>query len=379
MSLMLLFTGLSLGAEEGIPDGLRVSLVSDQSTYFLGENILLHYRIDNAGETPLKFFVGGDYFIGRSGRLKVSANMVDGGAVADPSAVSKNSGRAGGGAMHYGELAPGASWYESVWVIRYCRFDQPGKFTIRAFHDLGFGKPSERDAREVSVSIELLAPTEAQAEAILTAEEKLPLHYGNSWGKKGVARLDYDCIRWQTFLKPLAFRAQNGNLKAVDGIASIRNLDATRELVRLLVHQNPAVATSAADHLEWRLPLTEKEFQGPWGGRLRVRSVQDAWNDSLVPEVRDYALKLLASRQRESLLAAARLLQRVGTPSEVAALIESIEFAMAQKTPEYAQEISYPTCSDRATARCRPSFCPMASPCRNECRCGGGSQRRSRI
>ena len=38
-----------------VPAGLEVSLVADKTNFFLGENILLHYRIHNASSNTLKF------------------------------------------------------------------------------------------------------------------------------------------------------------------------------------------------------------------------------------------------------------------------------------------------------------------------------------
>ena len=167
--------------------------------------------------------------------------------------------------MPNSEIKPGEDWFEKVWVIEYCRFDAPGTYTIHAFHDLGFGEKAASDPRETSCIIQLRAPGEAEAEAILVAAENATPDYGPTWGKEGEARLDYHCIRWPTFLKPLQKRAQAANDKALEGIASIHTLDATRALVQLLELTNTAFTAKAAQALEVRLPHPDSDFNGPWG------------------------------------------------------------------------------------------------------------------
>lgn len=324
----------------GMPDGLRISLLSDKTRYYLGENILLHYRVENAGETPFQISVGGDYRGGtRADRFKVTASSADGRTVADPTPGMRNM---GGGLMPGGEIKPGGEWFEKVWVIEYCRFDEPGTYTVRVFHDLGFGKPRDKDPREVSLSIELLAPTEEQAAAILNEADQAKPDPGTTWGKKGEARLDYHCIRWPTFLKPLVERARNGSLDAVEGIASIRTLDATRALASLLEGANADIAAKAAAFLEWRLPHDPKDFEGPWGERRKQDFVSNAWDENLIPGVRDYCARLLAGTNRDNLMMAASLLKRVGSAREVALLLSALDSGLSQTSPEFLADIHYP-------------------------------------
>ena len=227
----------AMGQPGHSPAGLEVSLVADRTNHFLGENILLHYRIHNASTNSFKISVGGDYRGStRADRFTVTAYSTDGKPVADPTPWMRNF---GGGLMPGGEIKPGEDWFEKVWVIEYCRFDAPGTYTIHAFHDLGFGEKTASDPRETSCTIQLRAPSEAEAEAILVEAENAKPDDGSTWGKKGEARLDYRCIRWPRFLQPLQKRAQSGNDNALEGIASIRTADATRALVKLLEHTNP--------------------------------------------------------------------------------------------------------------------------------------------
>lgn len=324
-----------------MPDGIKISLESEKTNYFLGENILLYYRINNAGSNTFKIAVGGDYRGStRADRFKVTATNDDGKPVADPTPAMRNF---GGGLVPNSEIKPGSDWFEKVFVIEYCRFDEPGTYTIHAFHDLGFGKKRDADPREVSMTINLQAPTEERARAILIEEETAKPYNGNTWGQKGEARLDYHCIRWPTFLQPLIERAQNGRAEAVEGIASIRTLEATRALINLLSHTNFAIAQQASTFLEWRLPHSTNEFQGPWGEMRKQYYLENVWDKKLAAPLLDFALQLLARTNHNDFILATKFLGRVGTQHEVPALMKALEFAVTQTNVEFAKDIHYPS------------------------------------
>jgi hypothetical protein len=359
MKAILLFAalnvaGLCLGAETNapfpnhwmqgkpgkMPAGLVVSLVSDRSNFFLGENILLHYRIHNASTNSFKISVGGDYRGStRADRFQVTAISADGIPVADPTPFMRNF---GGGLMPNSDIKPGEDWFEKVWVIEYCRFDAPGSYTIHAFHDLGFGENIVADPRETSCMIQLRAPSEAEAEAILVEAETAKPDYGSTWGKKGEARLDYHCIRWPTFLEPLQKRAQMGNTDALEGIAGIRTLDATRALVQLLEHTNTVFAAKAAQQLEVRLPHPDSDFNGPWGKERRQFIIESAWDESLSQPVRECCVRLLLQKERGDILTATSVLRLIGTTNELPALKRALAFAVVQTNAEYLADVHYP-------------------------------------
>jgi hypothetical protein len=331
----------SNSGQNEIPGGIKISLESNKTNYFLGENVLLYYRIDNAGSNTFKISVGGDYRGStRADRFKVTATSTDGKPVIDPTPVMRNF---GGGLMPNSEIKPGGDWFENVHVIEYCRFDEPGSYTIHVFHDLGFGKMRETDLREVSITINLQAPTEEQARTILVEDETAKPYHGNTWGQKGESRLDYHCIRWPTFLQPLIERAQNGRQDAVEGIASIRTLEATRALANLLGHTNFAIAQQSATLLEWRTPHSTNEFQGPWGEMRKQYYIENVWDKKFAAPLLDFSLQLLARKNHNDFILATKFLGRVGTQHEVPALMKALEFAVKQTNAEFLADIHYPS------------------------------------
>jgi hypothetical protein len=69
----------------GVPEGARVSLQFDEPRYYLGENFLGHFIVENVGTKPFSISVGGDYRgAARATRFKVSAVDADGKPVVDP-------------------------------------------------------------------------------------------------------------------------------------------------------------------------------------------------------------------------------------------------------------------------------------------------------
>jgi len=94
-----------------IPSGSKISLVLDRTEFFLGENILLHYGIENTGGPAFAVEVGGDYRGGtRANRFKITARSATGQLVGDPAPVQWNM----GGLSPNTSLTNGAQWFEQV-------------------------------------------------------------------------------------------------------------------------------------------------------------------------------------------------------------------------------------------------------------------------
>src|SRR5258706_8212392 len=130
------FAGELTSALPTVPTNAVITLQFDKTEFLIGENIFASYVISNRGGEPFRVDVGGDYRGGtRANRFKVTATRSDGLVVEDPSPVQWQMGGLSPGAS----VAPGTNWYESVWVARYCEFLEPGDYTIRVFHDLGWG------------------------------------------------------------------------------------------------------------------------------------------------------------------------------------------------------------------------------------------------
>lgn len=198
LALAVLVAPLAVAASEGtggIPPGARISLVLDRQEFFLGENILFYYRIENTGGPAFSVGVGGDYRGGtRAGRFKITATDAQGKTVADPAPVQWNM----GGLSPNSSLTNGAQWFENLWLARYCLFEEPGVYTVRVFHDLGWGPKQAEDPRELTTPITLRRPTPEQARQVVDAMFAALKYGGPTWGKKSEPEADFSVLRDQS-------------------------------------------------------------------------------------------------------------------------------------------------------------------------------------
>src|SRR5438094_6808173 len=117
------------------PEMARASIELDRKEYFLGENVLLHFYIENTGKEPFDIEVGGDYR-GASRHLRFDVKAFDsaGNLCDDPDP----SGYCMGGISWCPTIEPGKRHYESLPLLRYRRVEQPGVYRIEVSHDLGW-------------------------------------------------------------------------------------------------------------------------------------------------------------------------------------------------------------------------------------------------
>jgi len=170
---------------------LKITLELDKKEYFLGENVLLHYTIRNQGKqafyindyrkikSPFHISLGGDSRngMGRATRFKVEAIDQQGCKAEDPYPVFL----CFGGMAGIQTLNPGDEWCESLPLLRYRTPAATGTYTIRVYHDLGWGQPeSQYDVNSdipnglskspiLTATVHLVMPTPAQARQVVEA------------------------------------------------------------------------------------------------------------------------------------------------------------------------------------------------------------------
>src|SRR5439155_18188934 len=85
-------------AKRPVPVGAKVTLELDRREYFLGENVLIHFILENAGDRPFEADFGGDYRgATRHLRFKVTATDESGHVAEDPDTSEWCCGGLGGG------------------------------------------------------------------------------------------------------------------------------------------------------------------------------------------------------------------------------------------------------------------------------------------
>jgi hypothetical protein len=233
-----------------VPAHAKVSIELDRKEYFLGENVLLHFRIENTGTEPFKINLGGDYR-GASRSLRFAVQATDG--AGKPSDDPDPSGFCMGGLGHSPTVEPGQHRYESVPLLRYRRIENPGVYTIRVSHDLGWTETPGRKIPVAETTITFVRPSEAEARRLVATMLEAPPFNGRTSGERSAPYPDFSVLRDPVYLPVLLERAREGSEKALEGIGSIATPRATEALIELARHEDAAFALHAAQTLDARL------------------------------------------------------------------------------------------------------------------------------
>jgi hypothetical protein len=299
----------------------RVVLSIDRPTFFLGENVLIHYCLENTSSTPFQISYGGDSRgAARSLRFRVTVTDARGAAVADPDPSGYHEGGIGASPT----IVPHGHWCQSLQLLRYARLDQPGSYTIRVNHDLGWPKGQ---APEGQMTVNLTMPTAAEAEQIVSTMLGLPTADRADFDERQKPSQDFSTLRDLIYLPPLLRLAKAGNTSAMIGTGAIPAPEATRALIDLLNFADQSVARAAAQTLAMRLP--DPALDGALGPRSPfLNDLQDprrylrnaSWRQEFAPDVRAAARRLLDSPDTQDVVEGAFMLEAVGETSDAASL-----------------------------------------------------------
>jgi hypothetical protein len=327
--------------------GVKISLRPRKVSYFLGENILLDYRIDYEGD--------GRFFAYFQQPCRVIATDEAGNRVAKCGIPWHCHGSGGEGS------ARGSFCTYTVPLMRHCNFEKPGVYRIRVAHDLLWSKndiPLD-DPRWTETTLTLVMPDAAQARKIVEAMSQLPgdfpngtldineLFGGGLWARPGYPDFaDYTCMRYPVYLPILAeaaATAKDGEDWARAGIAHIATTQATVALVGLLKHPNREFALRVAGTLADRLP-GQRQGSNPYRDEdadpARVRGL---WDPKLAGPVREFARKILAegpgAKERESngYGYALFILESLGTGEDMPAVVAALD-ALAGRAEATGQD-----------------------------------------
>jgi hypothetical protein len=282
--------------------------------------------------------------------------------VADPNPVQWDM----GGMSPSATLTNGAVWFEQVWLARYCLFEEPGVYTVRVFHDLGWGEKKAPDPREVSATITLKRPTPEEARKVVDDMFAALKYSGPTWGKKSEPMADFSVLRDPVYLPVLMERARAGSLEGLRGVASIAAPEATAALVQFLrpgadrplapveawrghglwlpsSAEVKTLALSAALLLQERLPWLEPKKPSPFGADTpRQEQLRGTWRAEFALPVRAFALRLLTETNRDAFLIAARQLDSLGRPEDLPASLAALDRAVAGTTNGFRADQGYP-------------------------------------
>lgn len=312
-----------------VPEGARVTLESDRTNYFLGENILIHFILENTSQEPFSASFGGDYRgSSRALRFLVSAVDESGHEAEDPDPHPI----CFGGLMGSQTLKPGQKYLQSLALMRYRKLLHPGRYSISIAHDFGWQETDARKRPVGKIVLSLQMPDAAQAEEVVSRMEKLPENPTNIVGEKFNAYGDFRCLCQPVYLDPLLRRVRAGNSRALAGISAIANTNATAVMIDLAGGADSQLALDAARGLIPLLPFagTKPESLGSGPFRFDIPEFRNplrqiGWNPGFAPQVKSLAGKFLKRNDSAAISVGAFMVQALGTVDQAPEVFAALD------------------------------------------------------
>jgi hypothetical protein len=329
-----------------VPNGAVASLDFDKPVYFLGENVLVHFVLENHGTRPFTVESGGDYrMASRETRFEVTAQDSNGNLMPDPNPDEACL----GGLVGMDEIKPEQKWYASLPLMRYREFDSPGEYTLCVTHDLGWDAHSKRPIPYAEGTIRLAMPSPEQARAVVDEMYSLPNDYVSSQGEKSFPHADFNCLCYPVYLPFLLPRAQAKDEKAIEAIRWIPSSEATAGLIELLKINDREFVKKVAQALSLRMPdpeltdvLPSRYFLGVDFKEVRQRLVRLAWSEKFAEAVRPYADRFLQDDDPEFVTIGAIMLECVGTAADISSFRAAYDRAITATVNAPMEKDVYP-------------------------------------
>lgn len=286
---------LFLLATPGWSEPARVTVSTEKACYLLGENVLLHFRVENLGKESIFVDTGGDYRgAPRALRYRVEAFDPLGRLLADPHPKPM----CFGGLSCNLEVKPGQSFQASLALAHYRRIPRAGKYRIRVGHDLGW-----KEAPSAWTELEFRQPTARQAEELVQRMQHTAPRVSVRIGQLTPDFQDFWTLSYPIYREPLTRLA---NREALIGLGQISGPAALASLLQLA--QKPPLRLAAARQLHARFPSRwDHHYDGP---------------------TRALARRLLQGNLEE-ISCGANLLERVGNKDDLPLLLTTTERHLA--------------------------------------------------
>jgi len=337
----------SYGEKSPIPNGINIKLELDKTEFFLGENILLHFCLENRGRESITFNTGHDYRGGnRSNRFKLTITDINGNILPDPDPGFNLGGIAGDN-----ELKSGEQWCQSLPLFRYVRIDEAGLYQIKAQHDFGWIDDDKNNPLPVGkTKIKLNMPNEKQAKQVVkfvySQSKKRPWE---SIGKKRKPYPDFSVLNYPIYLPIMYEKARQGDSDALAAIASTATLEATKVLLELSNHGNYEFALLALRAVSARFPdptlvgkLAQRGMYGNVGAKLRQEFIDKTWRDEYKQDIRKHIRRLLDSVNMLDIMLGALIIESFGQVEDFPHLIGALNQAISNTIELERDTMVYP-------------------------------------
>lgn len=304
-----------------VPKNARAQAESPRKTWLLGENILIHFKLENAGGDPFTAEFGGDYRgAGFATRFKLKVTNEKGEVMPDLNHENHMGGLGGDR-----EITPNSPFWGNLSLLDYTDITEPGVYDISITHDFGWADDPKGPRPSAKIRLTVKEPTEQKAAELTKAWLALPEDSGHTFGEKGTPHPDFGLIRHPAYLKPLKEVADQGNPRGVTGLASILTPEATRALLAIAGDAKNPNWNQALREVSRRLPRPKN--QAHWfGSKVWIKKLEASWVPALEPDARKAARNLMAnSKTYHPITNACSVLASIGTPKDAKALRATID------------------------------------------------------
>ena len=316
-----------------VPPGAAFRVEFDKSEYVLGENILAHAILTNAGTENFRASFGGDYrALGRHDRYKITVTDSDGAVLPDP--LERRKGNDFGGMGSSPELKPGDEWVDSLPLCEFVRFAAAGRYRVRITHDFGWSAGERKPpAAEAEIVVRMPAPEEAEGLVSKAVAEKFN---GGTFGKRSPEHASYAALYHPIFLPALQTLAQKADAKAARAIADIETPEATGALIALMASPAFEVNFAAIRSVQERthlVRLLDTNFLLSHNEAVfaAMRAFGErCWKPELAAPLASQARQWLEHGTAEQHEHAILFLGHVGDARDVAPILERIEEELVQ-------------------------------------------------
>ncbi|HEX4124024.1 MAG TPA: M56 family metallopeptidase [Tepidisphaeraceae bacterium] len=313
----------------------RVAITSDRDEYLLGENIMVTYRVENIGSKNLRYEPGGFYpDLRLNDGYRTKASLVDDLGNPLPGNVEQASWPENfGGRLGDWELKPGQSHAQTLYLDRYLRFVEPGRYLIR------ISNVDRLDPARVysagGITIRLKAPTAEEARQIFLRMKSLP-----SGPVAGISEVrdkavsDFEGLLNPVYLPILVEYAGKGDGDALTALGKMRTPGSVAALVDLIKQflrdEKADLAMSALMQMRDSLP-DPRMFERGYGDYYKEKRqyMQGTWKRAYAPTIRELAARWARAKEPKYLEEVSFVYECIGTagdlPDLMLAYTKSIE------------------------------------------------------
>jgi hypothetical protein len=214
---------------------IQASIMLDRKEFLLGESIAVDFEMINKGKEPASYGGGSFYPTLRIAEaFRISAVMVDenGKAVGEP-VVNWPMPQDFGGPMSNWKLEPGETNSTTLFVTRYVRFREPGRYRLKIENVDKFNNKTVHAIGETFVTLK--QPTAEQARSVYQRMKQAPRKAWDDGRSRFLGdAADFETMHQPIYLLVLKEFAEQGDLDALPSLERMESLEANEMLVSVI-------------------------------------------------------------------------------------------------------------------------------------------------